>query len=64
MSRLGETRSLLVEALRTLNDLSDNAPPELETGLGRIRDILHSAVERIDAERNPNPLWPDLAARA
>ena len=64
MSRLGEIRSLLTDALRTLNDLSDNTPPDLEPGLGRIRDIVHCAVERIDAKRDPNPLWPGLAARA
>ena len=62
MSRLGEIRSLLTDALRTLNDLSD--APDLEPGLGRMRDILHSAVERIDAKTDPNPLWPGLAARA
>jgi hypothetical protein len=64
MYKLGEVRSLLAHALRTANELNDNAPPELEDGLAQINALLHSAVERMDEVTAPDPLWPGLAARA
>ena len=47
MSKLGEVRSFVEQALRTIDNLDDNAPPESEDGLGHIRDLLYAAVQRI-----------------
>ena len=64
ISKLGEVRRFVGQALRTIDDLGDNAPPELEDGLGHIRDLLYAAVQRIDGATVPDPPWPGLAARA
>jgi len=54
----------MAEALQFANDVHQEAPPELHTGLEQIRDLLDSALERIDGAMDPDPLWPRLAARA
>ncbi len=64
MSKLCEVRSLMAEALQFANDVHQEAPPELHTGLDQIRDLLDSALERIDGAMDPDPLWPRLTARA
>ncbi len=66
MSKLGAVRTLMSEALRIVNDADEDAPPELRGSLGDLRNLLHSAVERIDGamDPNPNPPWPGIAARA
>jgi hypothetical protein len=64
MSKLDEVRSLMTEALQAVNDVDQGAPPELHAGLEHIRDVLDSAVERIDGAIDADPVWPGLAARA
>jgi len=64
MSKLGEVRNLMVQALRTANVLNDNAPPGLEDDLAQVKALLCCAIERIEGERDRSPLWPGVAARA
>ena len=64
MSKLGEVRSLMTEALRVANKVDRGAPPELHDGLEHIRDLLDCAVERIHSSMDADPVWPGLAARA
>jgi hypothetical protein len=64
MSKLGELRSLMTEALQVANDVDQAASPELHAGLEQIRVLLDLAVGRIDVTLDPDPFWPRLAARA
>src|SRR6266705_111058 len=48
MSKLCEVRSLMTEALRLANDVDQEAPPELHTGLEQIRDLLDFRARRGD----------------
>ena len=64
MSKLCEVRSLMAEALQFANDVHQEAPPEFHTGLDQIKNLLDSALERIDGAMDPDPRWPRLAARA
>jgi hypothetical protein len=45
MSKLCEVRGLMTEASRLANDVDQEAPPELHTGLEQIRDLLDSALD-------------------
>jgi hypothetical protein len=64
MSKLGEVRSLMTEALQVAKEVDQGAPPELHADLQQIRDLLDSAIERVDGAIDPDPFWPGLAARA
>jgi hypothetical protein len=61
---LEEARTLVMEAVRTVNELDEGGPPELHDSLRRIRCRLDSVLESIDRTTDPDPFWPGLAARA
>jgi hypothetical protein len=61
---LCEVRTLMTEALQIVDDVGEDAPPELHIGLQRMRRHLHSAIKSIDLATDPEPVWPGLAARA
>jgi hypothetical protein len=64
MSKLREARSLMTEALRVANDVNQDVPPELHTGLEHIRDLLDCAIRSMDGAMDADAVWPSLAARA
>ena len=61
---LCEARTLMTEALRFVNDVGEDAPPELNVDLRRVRHHLDSAIQSVDRATDPDPVWPRLAARA
>jgi len=61
---LREVRTLMAEALRAVNDVDEDASPDLRVDLRRVRHELHSAILDIDRATDPDPLWPGLAAKA
>ena len=61
---LYQVRTLMAEALRAVNDIREDPPPDLRVDLRRMRHELHSAILDIDRATDPDPFWPGLAARA
>jgi hypothetical protein len=61
---LCEARTLMTEALRVVNDVGEDASPELHAGLRRVRHHLDSAIQGVYRATDPDPTWPGFAARA
>jgi hypothetical protein len=61
---LCEARTLMTDALRVVNDVGEDALPELGADLRCVRHHLDSAIQSVDRAMDPDPSWPGLAARA
>ena len=61
---LCEARTLMTEALRVVNDVGEDAAPELNVELRCVRHYLDAAIQGVYRATDPAPTWPGLAARA
>ena len=61
---LCEARTLMTEALRVVNDVGEDALPELGADLRCVRHHLDFAIRSVDRATDPDPIWLGLAARA